>query len=152
MSQRHPANIRIAEAIARCEEYEVEVTPQNVRTNLTLTYDDLTADEAIGETIDRRIRQVMRGSGYVIADTESRERKYFWSCTADELEEQTRIKQEGTVYDQNRLRADEAVISFLRQKERELGYAPFPELFADDIDRLYRMNMCEPPARVRSPA
>lgn len=150
MRHRHAANIRIAEAIAHCEKYEIEVTPRNVRRNLKLTYDDLTADEAIKETIDRRILQVIRGSGYVIADTESRERKPFWLCTFAELEEQIEVQAEGTIYDQNRLEANRAVVAFLREKARDFGYEVYPELFAEDIERIYRMNHCTPPARVKA--
>lgn len=143
---RHPVSLRVDEAIDTLERYEQEVTPDAIRTNVkkALTWADFSSEEALDAVIDRHVPSRLKARGYRISDSApregGRERKVFWEMSADEWAEQVRIKRDSNRYDQTRLAADEAVLTFLREKEKELGYEPYAGLFRDDIGRIYSMH------------
>lgn len=139
---RHPVTTQIDAAIDLLERHGEPVTPEAVKRNVTprLTWADWSPNEAADEALDRRIPRRMKERGYIIADSVSRERKDFWRSTVAELEEQIRIKKESSRFDVNRLRADEAIVAFLKEQEQAFGYEVYPGLFHADIDRIYRMH------------
>lgn len=142
MGRKHPVTLRVEEAIDLLERNDMEVTPASVKVNAekTITWADWTPENAASEALDIRVTRCLRDRGYVITDTETRVRKDFWSARPDELEEQLRIKRESSDYDLQRIKADKAIIAFLREKELELGYEVYPGLFHADIDRIYAMH------------
>lgn len=139
---RHPIAIRIDEAIDACEKYGVDVTVANVVNNAEgrITWSDASPDEVLHEALRARVARQLKDRGYIIADATTRRRKSFWKSTAAELEEQQLVKTESSRHDQNRILADGMVIDFLKSKATELGYDPFPELFRDDVERIYAMH------------
>lgn len=143
---KHPVTQRIYEAIDLLERNNMEVTPASVKINVAgkLTWADWTPEEASDEALTQRIVRAFRERGMAITDSAPREggrpRKEFWSSLVSELEEQVRIKEESATYDRNRIKAEKAVITFLREKESELGYEPYPGLFHAEIDRIYAMH------------
>jgi hypothetical protein len=143
----HPVSLRIDEAIALLERCGEDVTPTAIKINVMqrLTWADYSPEQSNSEGLDRRIQQRLRDRGYQITDTEARTRRDFWHCTLAELDEQLRVKQDSSDYDRARLRADEAVVTYLREKEKELGYEVCPDLFAEDIARIYAMHGVTPP-------
>lgn len=149
MPNNNPLRALIHDAIDRIERHGVAVTLPHVRSNITvedLTLRDL--HDAMTRQLNALIPIVMKERGMVITDATTRERKPFWEATADELDEQNRIKERSADFDRARLAADKAVVTFLRGKSVEFGYEVYPELFADDIERIYRMHSVQPPRRV----
>lgn len=150
---RHPVSLRVDEAISLLERHEVEVTPEAIRVNVkkSLTWADFSSEEALDAVIDRHMASRLKARGFVITDATPREggraRKDFWAVSTDEFAEQLRIKRESSRYDQNRIAADEAVLSFLREQEKTFGYEVYPGLFHAEIDRIYAMHgLASPPA------
>lgn len=152
MPRKHPVTQRIEEAIALIERVGGEITPTAVRANVEpkLTWQDWSPEEASGEALEVRIARYLRSNGYVIADAAPREggrvRKDYWDALVSELEEQIEVKEKSNTYDRNRIKAEKAVITFLRSKEAELGYEPYPGLFHAEIDRIYSMHSVTAPA------
>ena len=142
----HPANQRIDEAIDRCRTFGVDITPETVRVNLQLGYNDLSADDAIEEALGFRIRRRMRLRGLLIAKEDTRARKLFWEMTPDELAVQQAVRSDSSAADRAQMQAHKAVITFLRSKEAELGYEPYPALFEEEINRIFRMHGVPAPA------
>lgn len=140
---KSPLTLKIDAAIAKLRHHDMPVTPESVRANLEPGWDDVR--HLAERTIMQAIRAQMRADGMVIADASTRERKDFWEAGIPDLEEQLRIKQESNTYDRNRIKADKAVIAFLKEKEGEFGYTVCPDLFRSDIDRIYRMHSLTPP-------
>lgn len=140
---KSPLTLKIETAIELVRHYDMPVTPEAVRANLDPGWDDV---QTLAErTIMAAIRNQLKAEGLIIADAETRERKDFWEAEIPDLEEQLRIKQESNTYDRNRIKADKAVIAFLKEKENEFGYSVCPDLFRSDIDRIYRMQGLLPP-------
>lgn len=150
---RHPVSLRVDEAIDLLEQWGQQVAIEGIRANVRrkLTWADFSSDEAIDAVIDRHAVPRLKARGYIVSDstprTGGRERKLFWSATPDELGEQLRLKRESARYDENRIRADEAIIAFLRAKRDELGYEVYPGLFDADIERIYAMHGLSSPGR-----
>lgn len=143
---KHPVTDHIDREIDRLERHQAEVTPSAVKINVVkrLTWGDWDPREAQSEALDNRIARRLRTRGYVVADSAPRDggrpRRDFWLSTTSELEEQLRIKEESSHYDRNRIKADKAVLKFLREKEGELGYEPYAGLFHAEVDRIYAMH------------
>jgi hypothetical protein len=141
MATRSPVREVIVQAIELVQRHGFPVTPKTIRANIDV--DGLTigdANQALVKHINAQIPVVMKEMGLVITDTATRDRKPFADSTADELDEQIKVKAESTRYDQNRLAADQIVVKLLREKEKELGYEVYPGLFHDEIDRIYSMH------------
>lgn len=144
----NPLRALIGDALDRLERHGLAVTPKNVRANITV--DDLTLrdlHDAMTRQLNALIPVVMKERAMVIVNPVTRERKPFWTAGPDDLEQQLKIKTEGSGYDRKRIAADKAVIAFLREKSTELGYEVYPELFQDEIDRIFRMQNVTPPSR-----
>lgn len=139
---RHPVTTRIDDAVDLIERVGGDVTLPAVMINAekTITLADWKPGEPQKEALQMRVYRRLRDRGYVISDTDTRIRKSFWGATVEELEAQQKIKVEAAEFDGARLRADEQVIRFLQAKRDELGYEVYPGLFAEEIDRIYRMN------------
>lgn len=154
MGRKHPVTLRIEEAINLLERNGMDVTPATVKINAekAITWADWTPEQASSEALDGRITRCLRERGYVITDADTRIRKDFWQCTPAELEAQLQIKKDSSDYDRSRIAAEEAVIVFLRAKEKDLGYAPYPGLFQADIDRIYSMHGLDAPKRFKAAA
>lgn len=141
MAKLNPTRIVIGEAIDLVRRHGLAVTPQNVRANVHV--DGLTladATDALQKQINAQIPLVLKEQGFVITDAATRERKPFWEAPVAELEEQLRIKTEGSRFDENRIRADRAVIALLKDKQSDYGYEVYPGLFHAEIDRIYAMH------------
>lgn len=141
MPRNAAARKLIAQAMERIERHGLPMSTQNVKANVCI--DDFTLREirdGMEHNVNALIPVVMKEQGFVITDERTRERKSFWQATADELDEQLRLKTEGSRFDRQRIACDEAVIAFLREKEKDFGYEVYPELFQDDIDRIYAMH------------
>jgi hypothetical protein len=148
---RHPVSVRIDDAIALLRRHSHDVTPSAIRVNVkkALTWADFSSEEALDAVIDRHLPARFKAHGYIITDSTprdgGRERKDFWSASPDEFEEQIRVKRESNRYDLTRLKADEAILTLLREKEKELGYEVYPGLFHAEIDRIYAMHHVSAP-------
>lgn len=149
---KHPVTARIYEAIDLLDRNGMEVTPAAVKINVQkkITWADWTPEEASEEALEQRIARCFRDRGMAITDSAprpgGRPRKEFWSSLVSELQEWVRIKEESVTYDRNRIKAEKAVIAFLREKESELGYEPYPGLFHAEIDRIYAMHHIAAPS------
>lgn len=151
MGRRSGAMARMHAAIDLLERYGTE----SLDVDKVLANVDLTWDEAQGVVASKKrdlARQALRERGYVITDADTRVRKDFWQCTPTELAAQLQIKKDSSDYDRARLVADEAVLTFLRVKENELGYEPYPGLFQADISRIYSMHGLTAPKQVKAAA
>lgn len=147
MGKPNPTHAVIVAAIDKVERYGLPMTTENVKANVdvdALTLGDM--NSALWRHLAAQIPVVMRDRGLIIADTKTRERKDFWASTPDELEEQKRIKEQSNDFDRVRITCDEAVITFLREKEKEFGYEVYPGLFHSDIDRIYAMHGLSAPS------
>jgi len=135
----------IAEAVEQLERVDLAITTESVtkaaRHKLTYNHFPILAEHGLRTRVQRYLRE----HGYDITDTVTRERKSHWRCTIDELEEQRKIGKDNCTYTQNRDRAREMEIDLIRSKTVEMGYPVFPELFREDIERIYAMNGCSPP-------
>lgn len=141
MPRETATRLLITEAIDRVQRYGLPLTPANVKANVNIK-DFTLAEIEVGMTkhVFAQIPTVMKEQGLIIADAVTRERKAFWDSSADELEEQKRIKEQSSDFDRVRLACDEQIIVFLRVKEKEHGYAVYPGLFHAEIDRIYSMH------------
>lgn len=152
MGVKHPITQRIEEAVELIERVNGEITPSAIKVNVEpkITWADWTPEEAASEALDARIARWLRGAGYVIADAAPREggrvREGFWTTPVSKLEEQQQIRAKSIGFDKRRAEAEQMVITFLREKERELAYEPYAELFHDEIARIYSMYGMAPPA------
>lgn len=147
MAKRAPTRSVIVDAIELVQRHGLPITPTNIKANIQ--YDSLTmgdASDALRKHINAQIPVVMKEEGLVITDTATRERKDFWAANVGDLEEQLRIKEQSSDFDRNRLACDRAVLAYLKEKEREFGYAVYPGLFHIEIDRIYAMHSLTPPA------
>lgn len=153
MARQSPARAAIAAAIDLVEKHGLPLTPATVRANVDIEALSLAdAREALAKHVNGQIPLMLKERGCVIVDERSGERKSFWTSTPDELEEQERIKARSSDFDRVRLACGAAVVAFLREKEREFGYEVCPDLFADDIARIYAMHSVPVPARMAEAA
>jgi hypothetical protein len=148
----NPVRVAVDAAIERVERYGLPMTLENVSANVQV--DSLTVAAAV-DALRRQVKSMipvrMKEMGFVITDAKTRERKDFWTATADELDEQTRIKQQSSDHDRVRIACDEAVVAFLREKEKDFGYEVWPGLFHAEIDRIYAMHgLVAPGAKAES--
>lgn len=137
----------IRDAAKKCERYGQPVTPKYVEANVdvgevTMGY----AEGVVQRHVRARIPAVLKQLGYVIADTETRERKLFARVSQEEWEAQIRVKEESSVYDVKRLRCDKALSTFWAEKNKAHGYGVYVETFWDDVVRIYAMEGLQPPA------
>lgn len=146
--RKHPVTQRIEKAIDKLEAHSMEVTPATVKVNAEkeITWADWSAEQAASEALDVRIARCLRARGYVIADAVTGVRKDFWNATTSELAEQLQVKEKSSDYDLTRIKADVAVLTFLREKEKEMGYEVYPGLFQGEIERIYSMHGIAAPA------
>lgn len=147
MTTISPVNLRIDEAIAKLERYDQIITPTSIEANVELRWNDLSPTEAANKVLKAEIQRRCRKRGLIITTADTRQRKSFWNCTPEEIEEEILVKQNGSLRDQNRIKADRACVAFLKEKRVEFGYEVYPELFAEDIERIYAMEGCSAPGR-----
>lgn len=154
MASPNPVNVVISAALDKVERYGLPITLENVRANID--YSSLTIGDAVEATrryTNAQVPTVLKSMGLIIADTVTRERKGYWDSTRAELGEQLRLKVESATFDSNRILAEKAVLAFLEEKEKELGYEPYAGLFRDDITRIYAMHgMSVPGAKLEAAA
>jgi hypothetical protein len=146
MPRQNAARKLIAQSIERVQRHGLKLTPENVKANISIR--DFTLgeiEEGMTKHVYAQIPVVMKEQGLIIADPATRERKPFWEASADDLDEQTRIKEQSSDFDRVRLVCDKAVVAFLREKESELGYEVYPGLFHAEIDRIYAMHGLDSP-------
>lgn len=146
MPASNPVHDVIIAAKEKAERYGLPITLTNVRANID--YSSLTIGDAVEATrryTNAQVPAVLKSLGLIIADGTTRERKDYWQSTREELGEQLRLKVESATYDSNRILAEKAVLAFLEEKEKELGYEPYAGLFRDDIERIYAMHSLSSP-------
>lgn len=146
MASQNPVHAVIVAAKEKAERYGLPITLDNVRANID--YGSLTVGEAVEAArryTNAQVAAVLKSQGFIIADAATRERKDYWSSTRAELGEQLRIKVESATFDSNRILAEKAVLAFLEEKEKELGYEPYVGLFRDDVERIYAMHGIQSP-------
>ncbi|HTE60415.1 MAG TPA: hypothetical protein VK631_08680 [Solirubrobacteraceae bacterium] len=153
MAAHNPVRAAILAAIELVQRNGEPLTTKYVRANVKtggLSLDD--THEALRKHINAQIPVVMKELGLIIADPKTRERKDFWTSSPADLEEQARIKKRSNQFDTNRIACDEAVIAFLREKEKDFGYPVYPGLFHAEIDRIYAMHSLVSPGASREAA
>lgn len=143
-----PVSAAIDTAIARLQKFGVAITLDNIVTEARkhLTFADFSSDEAVDALLRSRVPGRLRG--HVIADHHTHERVQHDEARIPDLEVQLRICEVSSDRDQTSLAAKKAELAFLRVKRNELGYEPWPGLFRDEIDRIYRMHGCSSPLRL----
>lgn len=134
----HPITARIKDAVAHLERLGVRVTPDTVKQHVRrrITYADLTTEEMLDASIDRKLRPTLSALGYVITDQDTLNRRLFDECTPDEFESQVEIQAVNVQRCRDRLDADRRVLAFLRAKEGELGRPVTAGEFAEEIAAL----------------
>lgn len=131
----HPITARIKDAVAHLEKLRVRVTPDTVKKEVRsrITYADLTTEEMLDASIDRKLRPALAALGYVITDADTLNRRLFDECSPDEFESQVAIQALNVQRCRDRLDTDRRVLAFLRAKERELGRPVTAGEFAEEI-------------------
>jgi hypothetical protein len=141
-----PARDAIRQAIVQCERYGVPIVAKHIAANVDVG--EVTVNYS-NSVMERHIRglipTVLKEEGYAIKNAATGERKRFSQMTLDEWEEQIRVKQESVHYDTVRLRADKKLAEFWAEKNQDFGYDVYPELFWDDVERIYAMEGLQPP-------
>ncbi len=139
MPRKHPITVRVEEAIARHREWERPLTFESLRTYVmhNLRVMDYSADEAMQAIVDKHIRVYLRRPDLTINDATALTYENTEDCTVEEFEEQVRVKRENQTYVARRLRADEAVLEFLQEKQRMLSRPVTVAEFASEIEEIY---------------
>jgi len=146
---KHPVTALVDEAIENFGKHGVDITPAKVDQYVIdrLKHGDWSPNAMRDEAVQARVRRALKVRGHIITDGTTRVRKSFWKSTIPELEQQQMVREDSSDRDRNQILAGRAVLDFLREKNQDFGYDVYPELFQDEIDRIYSMHGTAAPGR-----
>lgn len=137
----------IDDAIDTVKRAELSCTPRAVRANVRMTA--VAYDAARDRGLDDAIVRRLKARGEIIVDAVPQEggrpRGGYYETGLTEHKEQLRLQAENGRYTQNKIAAETAVIEFMEQRTKDLGYEPPWVTIAEDVSRIYRMHSVAPP-------
>jgi hypothetical protein len=131
-------------AIAQCERAGLAITVANVAKNVLLKPGDYS--KLIERGLKAEVGPALKRTGFITKDEVDHTKVEMVVASLSDLRVLLRIKGRNITRSTKQYNALKALVGFLEEKERELGYEPYVYQFEEDARRIYAMHGVELPA------
>lgn len=144
--RKGPVTRAIEEAIERCRAQSMELTIDNVCAHTTIGHRQFSFDGLFEREVRRQVIGYMKDHDMPIVDFDTRPRKSYEDCTADELEVQNKIERQNVEAVHRHLLADVAVEEFLRARSEQASRSLTAGEFRPEVEEIYAGFGFPPPS------